>query len=120
MVHRRREKKEKLKTPIRPIHISSPKRISMSATSAVGSVANRQTQLQKMPLSPPPPPPSARKMPMDRHRDMMVRASNLRQDARLVASQMTGTLSKLELLRALEVSLRCHRLMGLASPGLTS
>jgi hypothetical protein len=35
---------------------------------------------------------------------MMVYASNLRQDARLVASQMADTATKLELLRTLEVS----------------
>jgi hypothetical protein len=40
---------------------------------------------------------------MDRHRDMMVHASHLRQDARLVASQIGGTSMKLELLRSLEV-----------------
>jgi hypothetical protein len=111
MVNRRREKKEKPKLPIRPITISSPKRISPYGRTPVGSIANRQNKYQKLPPTPPmSPPAAARKTPMDRHRDMMMSASNLRQDARLVASQMDDSTTKLELLRALEASL--NRLPG--------
>jgi hypothetical protein len=106
MVNRRREKREKSKLSIRPIIISSPKRIIPSSRAPVGSIANRQNKYQKLPPTPPmSPPAAARKTPMDRHRDMMVYASNLRQDARLVVSQMDESAPKLELLRALEVCL---------------
>jgi hypothetical protein len=104
MVSRRREKKEKPKP--RPLVISAPTRISPLSKLAVGSLSRRQIKYQKLPPTPPlSPPASERKTPMDRHRDMMVYASNMRQDARLVASQMDDNTTKLELLRALEVSL---------------
>lgn len=105
MVSRRREKREKPKPQIRPLIITSPKRISPSTITPVRSAVNRQNKYQKLPPTPPlSPPATIRKTPMDRHKDMMVYASNLRQDARLVASQMADTATKLELLRTLEVS----------------
>jgi hypothetical protein len=110
MVIRRREKKEKPNPQNRPMFTSSPKRIGHSVITPVSTAATRLKKYQKLPPTPPlSPPATAHKTPMDRHKDLMVHASNLRQDARLVASQMADSATKLELLRALEVRMLLGR-----------